>query len=346
MKFTIHLPMLLCVLVATRLVAQPAEAPGDNQKPPFLAVWKDTKGQPEGIKEYNRWLNRQKVWPDLSPATFYSSAKTWVEVEFPFNPGWGQWMAGIPAHRAILSATLLPADGSTLALGAAGAYTSHFTALARNLAANHLGQTIICLGPTSDQGVPWKVSNATDARNFSLYWRRIVTAMRAVPGAEKLQFDWVAPTRKPGYAVEDAYPGGDYVDYIGYVIEEGTDNARIYPYPPFASESEQLYRQKEAWDLVESPALQTWCAFAQAHGKPFSIPRWNLTGGHTRTMGFDAPYFIQAVHDYIQDPAHHVYFTSFYEFYHGSWLSPTNGYQTVFPKSAVIFHQLFALPGS
>jgi hypothetical protein len=318
--------------------------PADSQKPPYLAVWKEPKSMPKGLDEYDSWLNRKDVWPDISPNIFSPPARTWAEIEMPFDPSWKTWIGGVPGRRPILSAPILPKDGSTLAMGATGAFDNHFTTLAKNLIENNLGETVLCFGPVIDGPAAWKVSNQKDAANFAAYWRHIVTAMKAVPGADKLQFDWVVPAWKPQYPLEDAYPGAQYVDYIGYILDEGSYNLHIYPYPPFASESEKLFRQRKAWNEAYFPALQTWGSFAKAHGKPFSIPRWDLTAGHLRSEGFDAAYFIQAMHDYIQDPANNIYFASYMEFYHYSWLSPTNGYTTTCPKSAAMFRQVFALP--
>lgn len=337
--------VLASVLVSSLAAAEPLP-PTDNQQPPYLAVWKEPKAQPQGIKEYNTWLNRKLVWADISPCCFYTAAKTWPEIELPFDKAWGKWVAEVPGRRVILSPFLLPNDGgvSKLAIGATGAYNEHWAALAKNLVESNLGNTIICMGPVSDWGAVGRVINKEDAANFALYWRQIVTTMRAVPGADKLQFNWVSPGGKPSAVTEAAYPGDAYVDYVGLMLQEGSGDRHIYPYPPFASDSEKLYHQKKAWDLVEYPALQTWSAFAKAHGKPFSIPRWGLTADHTRSEGFDAPYYIQAMHDYMQNPDNNVYFSVYFEYYHYSWLSPTNGYKTNEPKAAAAFHECFALP--
>jgi len=337
--------VLAGLLVAGLAAAEPLP-PTDNQKPPYLAVWKESKYQPGAINQYNQWLNRKLVWADISPCFFYTAAKTWSEVELPFDKAWGKWVAEVPGRRVILSPFLLPNDGgvSKLAIGATGAYNDHFAALAKNLVENNLGNAIIYIGPVIDWGAVGRVSSKEDAADFALYWRQIVSTMRAVPGADKLQFDWVSPGGNLGGVVEAAYPGDTYVDYIGLMFGEGSGDRHIYPYPPFASDSEKRYHQKMAWDLVECPILQTWSAFAKAHGKPFSIPRWNLSADHTRSEGFDAPYYIQAMHNFIYDADNHVYFAAYFEYYHYSWLSPTNGYTTNEPKAAAVFHDLFVLP--
>ena len=315
----------------------------DNQKPPYMAVWLELKAQPQAINDYAKWLNRTVVWADISPCMFHQPGKTWPEVELPFDTLWSKWITEVPGRRAILAAPMLPPDGSTLAKGATGAFNSHFEALAKNLVANNLGNTILCMGPGA-WGVPWKVANKADAANFVLYWRQIVTTMRAVPGADKLHFDWVGSAGKTDYSLEDAYPGDTFVDFIGMNLGEGTNDRSIYPYPPFVSDSERLYRQKKAWNIVYCPALEKLNSFAKAHNKPFSIPMWNLAAGHERNSGLDAPYFIESMYRYIQDPANNIYFASYFEYYHYSRLSPTGGYVSTWPKSTEAFQKLFSLP--
>jgi hypothetical protein len=315
----------------------------DNQKPPYLAVWLEPKSQPQGMDEYGKWLNRQSVWADISPGMFGPPAKTWAEVELPFETKYAAWKTAAPNRRAILIAPMLPTDGSTLEAGAAGTYNSHFTALAQNLVANKLGDTIICFTLGNSGMVPWRAAGGAAAANFAKFWRQIVTTMRAVPGAEKLQFDLVGDSANP---IEAGYPGDDVVDYIGLEVEEGSSDPHAYPSPPFASATEKLYREKISWDGTTFPRLEKWRAYAESHHKPLTFPRWYLSAGHARISGVDAPVFIQGMHDYIADPTHHVYFASYFEYYHYSKLSPVDGYKTVEPLSTALFHQLFALPAN
>jgi hypothetical protein len=99
-----------------------------------------------------------------------------------------------------------------------------------------------------------------------------------------------------------------------------------------------------AWDRIYLPILEKADAFAKSHGKPFTIPQWNLAADHTRSEGFDAPVFIQSMFNYIQDPAHDVAFSCYMEYYHYSRLSPTDGYVSNEPESTEMFHRLFAVP--
>jgi hypothetical protein len=312
----------------------------DNLRPPYLAVWLEPKSQPQGMDEYGKWLNRKSVWVDISPGMFGPPAKTWAEVEMPFEPKWEAWKTGAPNRRAILIAPMLPADGSTLEAGAAGTYNSHFTALAKNLVANNLGDTIICFSLGNTNNYPWRAAGGPLAENFAKYWRQIATTMRAVPGAEKLQFDLDCASPNP---IPAGYPGDDVVDYIGMEVEEESNDPHAYPTPPFASATEKVYREKVAWEGTILPHIEKFRAYAESHHKLFSFPRWYLSAGHGRVSGVDSPIFIQGMHDYIQDPAHHVYFASYFEYYHYSKLSPVDGYKTVEPLSSAVFQKNFGL---
>ena len=336
--------LVAVVFLASNLQAADLLPLTDNQKPPYLAVWKEPKYLPEGLDQYNAWLNRKLVWADISPCVIYKPAATWAEIEFPFDKMWGKWVTDVHGRRVVIGLDLLPTDGSKLDQAATGAYDSHFTALAQNLVANNLGNAIICMGPTSPWGGPLKATSPTDAAHFVQYWQHIVKAMKAVPGTDKLQFDWVAEAGRPEAELANSYPGDDCVDLIGATIGEGSGDRTVYPYPPFSSNSEMLYRQKRAWDETEYPAIQIISAFAKTHNKRFSIARWYLNADHTRSEGFDAAYFIEAMAKYIQDPANNVYFASYFEYYHNGWLSPTNDYKVTQPQAEAAFKKMFALP--
>ncbi len=317
----------------------------DNQAPPYMAI----QGAPWDLEA--KWLNRTRFWIDLcngGPPV----PKTWEDLE-KFNsvpdPGIGPVLTAHPDTRLIVAWAMLPADGSTLAQGATGAFNAHFATAAKALVDKGLGQTIICLGTVGNAG-PWKIGNSADAALFVHYWQQIVNAVRAVPGTHKLQFAWVGGRGKTSYDVDVAYPGDAFVDYVGTYLAEVSSDKSIYPYPPFISESEKRARQEQAWKKYIYPAsengLEKWSAVAKAHHKPFCIPSWELTGDHTGSQAGDAPVFIQHVHDFIQDPDNHVYFASYWDYYHCSQLFPDGKDGCLYLQSSDLFHQLFALPSS
>ena len=143
------------ILFASTVHASDPLPLSDNQKPPYLGVWKESKSLPDGLNQYNAWLNRKLIWADISPNCFYPAANTWAEIEMPFDAVWKTWMAQVPGRRAVLLPAVFPKDGtSTLALAATGAYDSYFAALAKNLLDNNMANALICMGPTNDWGAP------------------------------------------------------------------------------------------------------------------------------------------------------------------------------------------------
>ncbi len=180
--------------------------------------------------------------------------------------------AWTPTHyHLVLGVPILPGVG-TLAEGATGAYNQYFTILGENLVSDHEANAILRLGwEFNGNWFPWSVATATDAVNFGAYWRQIVTTMRAVPGAE-FKFLWNPNGPSPTtYSPEQAYPGNEYVDYVGTDVY---DNFWGTPFTPAAAWAHQLIQQ---WGL-------DWlAAFAIEHHKPVAIPEWSdeyRTDGH------------------------------------------------------------------
>jgi hypothetical protein len=177
-----------------------------------------------------------------------------------------------PTHyHLVLGVPILPGVG-TLAQGATGAYDQYFTILGQNLVSDREADAVLRLGwEFNGTWFPWSVANAADAANFVSYWRQIVTTMRAVPG-EKFTFLWNPNSSSPTtYSPAQAYPGNDYVDYVGTDVY---DNFWGSPFTPDAAWVHQLTQQ---WGL-------DWLsAFAVEHSKPVTIPEWSdefRTDGH------------------------------------------------------------------
>ncbi|WP_236010080.1 glycosyl hydrolase [Actinomadura physcomitrii] len=144
---------------------------------------------------------------------------------------------------------------------------------------------------------------------WKAYWRRIVAAMRAVPGA-RFRFDF-APTRgRDAIPWTECYPGDDVVDIIG---------SDSYDQPP--GESFQEY-------IDEPYGMKAQADFAAAHGKPISFPEWGLF------RNSDNPEYIQGMHDWIV--SHNVVYQSVTDYCpHGVWECGAN------PRSARAYRELF-----
>jgi hypothetical protein len=174
-----------------------------------------------------------------------------------------------------------------LVTAAAGGYDQRFYKLGELLVKDGLGNTIINLGrEMNGPWYEWSESRAPQSEPdaYILAWRKIVTAMRSVPG-QHFKFLWTAymtPT-----SVAESWPGSAYVDYIGTDIFDwygGPDNT----YPRTASGA---LDHQEKWQqiLTAEPGGLNWtAAFSQATGKPIIIPEWGLDfhsfGGQDDTL--------------------------------------------------------------
>ena len=169
-----------------------------------MAVYRWGAANPNGgakaVEAFGRWVGHPDVWAvDFEPAERWDSISVgdWQLGE------WGDWTRKNPQkRRLILSVPLLPGpwdrSGSadprekgavSLEAGARGDYNAHFQKLAQNLVRHGLGDSILRLGWEMNGGwYTWRA--AGEEEHFAAYFRQIVQTMRAVPGAEKLQFCW------------------------------------------------------------------------------------------------------------------------------------------------------------
>ncbi|MFD0124113.1 glycoside hydrolase family 26 protein [Streptomyces virginiae] len=140
--------------------------------------------------------------------------------------------------------------------GAAGQYDQHFRRLAERLVELGVPDTVIVLGWEMN-GVTYTHRCAPDPEGWKVYWKRIVTTMRAVPG-QKFRFDFAPNRGTDAIGWTKCYPGDDVVDVIGM------DSYDQGPGQTFDDQITQPY------------GLQQQVDFAKAHGKPISYPEWGL----------------------------------------------------------------------
>jgi Glycosyl hydrolase family 26 len=339
----------LLAAVASAALASSAEQVttpvGEQDAQPRIGFW--VGASPNSMDALSSWLNRPALWADAS-ITYHAYA-SWEEIEQTrwLGPDWGPWVAADAARRLVMVVPLLPGTGASWSEGATGAYDSHYAAVAASLVAKHLGTAILRLGGAFNKGGPGGVRTRTEAADFMRTFQHAVTAMRAVAGADHLAYVWGGTDEVTAYVVEDAYPGDGYVDFIGAEVMDRTLDPSAYPYPTGATGSERLQRQIRAWEFTELAAdhngLAAWIALARAHGKPVAITQWGLYADHHNQCGYDNPYYIRRMHDIITDPANHVAFALYFNYYHCSKISPTGSDGTNYPESSALFHELFAL---
>jgi hypothetical protein len=313
---------------------------------PRIGFW--VGASPASVAAIGDWLNRPVLIADAS--SMYHDITSWEEIERTawLGPPWGTWVAADERRQLATVVPLMPSSGATWADAATGAYDGHYAAVALSLVEKHLGRAILRLGGAFNAHGPMTVKTRADAVDFARTWQHAVTAMRAVAGADRLSFAWGGTNEATAFALEEAYPGDALVDDVGVEVMDRTLDPAAYPYPTAASDSERLQRQTRAWEFTEYAAdhngLAAWLAFAHAHGKPVAITQWGLYADHHNQCGYDNPYYIRRMHEVIADPANHVAFALYFNYYHCSKISPTGSDGTNYPASSALFHDLFALP--
>jgi hypothetical protein len=242
------------------------------------------------VAGYGSWLGRK---PDR--ALEFLSNETWELMENASSRSPWCWAAtGLPMT---FSVSMLPADGvSTLEAGARGDYDAHFRTIARNFVAEGQPNAIVRLGWEFNFGwYPWAAAKNPTA--WVAYWRRIVTAMRSVPG-QNFRFDWTPAIGQGDIAAELVWPGDAYVDIVGLDVYNQTWASPV----PTAAELWNMF-------LTQSYGLNWHRDFALAHGKAMSYPEW---GTGTRPDGHgmgDDPLFIANMAAWIaaNNVAYHDY---------------------------------------
>jgi hypothetical protein len=230
---------------------------------------------------------------------FGSATTTHPTMATDYLAGTGTWsdmvssaqgLSAWKGYRLVLGVPLIPgSSGGTLAQGAAGSYNQYFTQVASQLVSAGQSDAILRLGwEFNGNWMPWSLSDSTDAANFAAFWRQVVGAMRAVPGAQ-FGFLW-NPNSGSGpsnFSADQAYPGDAYVDYVGLDMY---DECWCSPQTPQNSWSTDL---SEQWGL-------DWLAgFSAQHGKPMAFPEWSVairSDGHG--LG-DDPYFVNQFANWV-----------------------------------------------
>lgn len=343
-------------------------APNDNQKPPFKVTYRWGQGGcVKGLYDaYGTWLNRKVLW-----ALDFMPKEGWDKIqgeEWQLGT-WKGWCQKVPGRRLILSVPLLPGNwnGSgaktgpnagtpvSLAEGATGAYNEYFQKLAENLVTQNLGDSILRLGWEFNGGwYTWRADSKEKAEAFAAYFKQIVTTMRAVSGAENLKFVW-NPAMEPWwpYPPETAWPGNEYVDYVGIDVYDQSWAKDTYPFPDGADEGEISDRQAKVWSKLtfneKTYGLPYWANFAAEHHKPLVIPEWGVCLRPDKHGGLDNPSFVENMFNFINDPANNVFFECYFDVGapdgdHQLCPNPDGKRETKFPKASAKYKELFTLP--
>ncbi|WP_428986239.1 glycoside hydrolase family 26 protein [Streptomyces pyxinae] len=247
-------------------------APG----PPTTAVGAYLGFGPEGVSrmaELQKWLGGT----ELRAGHTYLPGDRWSNIEGRpgFLADWADWRRADPDRLLVLNVPMLERNEERLPdalvrqllrLGAAGHFDRHYRALGERLVGLGVPDTVVVLG--------WEMNGTTyshrcgpDPAAWKTYWKRIVTAMRKVPG-QKFRFDFAPNRGRDAIPWTECYPGDDVVDIVGM---------DSYDQPPGETFQEQV---------DQAYGLRQQVEFAAAHGKAISYPEWGLfrNGDNTAYM--------------------------------------------------------------
>ncbi|KAI7258997.1 hypothetical protein KC345_g10414 [Hortaea werneckii] len=305
---------------------------------------------PDGVTDFGEWSGRT---PYL--AEDFLEQNTWSDLEG--GNRLAAWQNTPYASSMLWAAYPFPKSGGSLAEAASGAYNEHYRKLGENLIASGMANATIRFGHEFNGGwYVWSVGNANDpdhlqkTEDFAESFRQFVNTLRSLPG-QQFKFVWNPATAIWGVDLEAAFPGRDYVDFIGidHYDQTWTQSGGTPIYGTAyqnADPAERLRRQQLAWTVEVNDGnwgLNMIAAFAEDQGVPLALCEWGLAARSDGMGGADNPYFIQQMHDWIEsnNVAWHVYFN----------VSASDGdhdlYDTVaFPQSSAKFSELWNPAGA
>lgn len=214
------------------------------------------------------------------------------------EPAWPVDMLGSLGARLVLAIPLFPESGGNRSDCAAGAYNDQWRKLGPFLAQRGRGDSIIRLGwGANDVGHPWGAED--DPGEYVRCFRQVVSALRGEGPELEIAWDFNAAGRPDNTGLDplSAYPGDDYVDYVGI---ETFDQ---YP----AATSRDAFRA-----ACDAPTgLCTLIAFVRARGKRLGLSEWGVAG--CGDGGGDNPLYIQLMHELFEQHHDAVGFELYYE---------------------------------
>ena len=329
---------------------------------PQLGVYRWANGT-RNVDAFAAWLGQDVVWGED-----FIGSESWSNVAWPvwWLETWAKWVKAKPGRRLVLAVPMLtgPVDGSgpqqgdigkgvpvSLEKGAHGEYNPYFKQLAENLVKFGLADAVLRPGwEFNGDWYAWRAKGK--AAEFAEYWRQMVTAMRAVPGAEKLQFCWNPTLGDQQFPAEQAWPGDAFVDFVGLDVYDETWNENTYPWPPGTTDADRAARQAKVWNewLFGSKwGLAFWAKFAHEHKKPLAIPEWGLVSSENGHGGLDNVLFIERMKAFISDPANNVAWHCYFDVnapgHHHQVSSGVGEHgqpdKTEFPRASARFAELF-----
>ncbi|MDJ0380510.1 glycosyl hydrolase [Streptomyces sp. G-G2] len=288
-------------------------APGEEPAGSGIAMGAYLDYGPSGVARIpllSRWLGGREIRVGHT----YLPGDRWSNIEgTDFLADWAEWRQARSNRMFVLNVPMQERNESRIPdhqvarlirAGADGQNDAHFKKLAERLVSLGVPDTVIVLG--------WEMNGTTythrcgpDPERWKVYWKRVVTAMRSVPG-QRFKFDYAPNRGTDAIGWTRCYPGDDVVDIVGM------DSYDQGPGSTFDDQVSQPY------------GLQKHVDFAKAHGKEISYPEWGLF------RHGDNPEYVRRMIQWIEEhkPAYHT-ITDYCP--HGVWQCKQN------PRSSKAF---------
>jgi hypothetical protein len=299
--------------------ARDADASGTPPEPTIVGAYVGNSTQ--SVLDHEAWLGKA-----VDAVLGYTGAASWAD--YDGSVGWaaGASMWGALDRRILWSVPLIP-TGADLASAGSGTYdTAHYKPAATTLAAFRPSEPVLYVRTAwelNGNWFPWQCTQASCLADFIAAWRHFVTTFRAA--SSRFRFDWCPNVGQANatYALEDSYPGDDYVDVIGLDLYAGW-----YPNDKTTPEDRWQY------ELTRPYGLQWLASFAQTHGKPISLAEWGVGDNGSG----DDPVFVQGMHDFCE--ANHCVYMTYWdsnsaykgELRNGQYPNAAARYKTLFGK--------------
>jgi hypothetical protein len=233
---------------------------------------------------------------------------------------------------------------------AGGLDRGFYRQFARRLVDLGYGDAIIRLASEHDiQGARW--ASQIDYDRFKEAFRAVVDTMRSE--APDLAFDFnsilinFGAGNEPGPKVADAYPGDEWVDYIGINVYDHGEVPSLVGVP--AGERCGWSDPDGVFETYHEPVLENARRYAEAHGKPLSFPEWGLGGGgrgdaaqQVGQCGGDNPIFIERMHSFFASlPISGAGSLGYHSYFEGNQPHAGPHALDAFPHAAEEFRVLF-----
>jgi hypothetical protein len=181
---------------------------------------------------------------------------------------------------------------------AAGDYDQHWRDFGSLMVRHGRGDSVVRLGwEMNEESMGWR---ALDTEDYIACYRRAADAIRSTN--PKVVLDWSinahnTPDELCGGLTTNCYPGDEYVDIIGI------DNYDHWPWSPTKADFDATADREDG--------LNWLFAFAQQHGKLFSVGEWGVMPFSDAKK--DNPEFIRWMHGWFAEHAPYLAYEAYFQ---------------------------------